>query len=388
MFLLPDYVKFALNALKKNGFSAYIVGGAVRDLLLNKEPDDFDITTNALPEDIVAIFDRTIPTGIKHGTVTVLIENKSIEITTFRTDGKYSDHRSPKNVKFTNDISEDLSRRDFTVNAIAYNEDDGIIDIFGGENDINSHIIRAVGNPKKRFTEDALRILRAYRFAAVLNFEIEDKTLNGIGQTAHLLSQISAERVFTELIKILLSNNPQIIEGLINFGGLKFLGIKKIIHPNYLNKLPKNKYLRFFTFCYLCNVDSLSICQLLKTDNNFKKHCKNLNSLLKYKLPKSKYDLKLMLKDFDEATVLEYIYLIKVLFDINFDSLKAYYDEILENNEPYKISQLDINGYEIIALGYKNETIGEILNSLILRVINNPELNTKEQLKKLINNSN
>ena len=388
MFLLPDYVKFALNTLKRNGFNAYIVGGAVRDLLLNKKPDDFDITTNALPEEVIAIFDKTIPTGIKHGTVTVLIENKSIEITTFRTDGKYSDHRSPENVQFTKTIIEDLSRRDFTVNAIAYNEDDGIIDNYGGEKDIKNRIIRAVGNPEKRFTEDALRILRAYRFAAVLNFEIEKKTLYGISKTAYLLSSISAERVFTELIKTLLSDNPQIIEGLIRFEGLRFLEIEKIKNPNLLRKLPKNKFLRFFAFCYLCNIDSLSMCQLLKTDNVFKKHCKNLSLLLKYKLPQSKTDLKLMLKDFDEASVLEYIQLINVLFNIDGKALTTYYNEIFDNNEPYKISQLNINGDEIISLGYKNETVGKVLNSLIDKVIENPYLNTKEELKKLINNSN
>ncbi len=388
MFLLPDYVKFALNALKQNGFDAYIVGGAVRDLLLNKEPDDFDITTNALPEDVVAIFDKTIPTGIQHGTVTVLIENKSIEITTFRTDGNYADHRSPENVKFTKNITEDLSRRDFTVNAIAYNEDDGIIDNFSGEKDIKNRIIRAVGNPHKRFTEDALRILRAYRFAAVLNFEIEEKTLYGISQTANLLSQISVERVFTELIKTLLSNNPQIIEGLINFNGLKFLGIEKIKDANLLSKLPKNKYLRFFAFCYLCNIDSLYMCQLLKTDNALKKHCKNLCLFLKYNFPNSKTDIKLMMKNFDEESVLEYIQLIGVLFNIDGEKLIAYYNEIIRKHEPYKISQLDINGDEIISMGYKNEAVGNILNLLIDNVIESPSLNTKEELKKLINNSN
>ncbi len=384
MFLLPDYVNSALNTLNENGFEAYIVGGAVRDLFMDKEPHDYDITTNALPEEIIAIFEKTIPTGIKHGTVTVIIDNKSIEITTYRTDGEYTDHRSPENVEFSKRLTDDLSRRDFTVNAIAYNNDDGTIDIFGGEKDIRNGIIRAVGEPEKRFDEDALRILRAFRFAAVLNFNIEEKTLSAIQNTAYLLKFISVERIFTELIKTLMSDNPHFIENLITFGGLEFCGIREIKNPQILSKLPKNQYLRFFAFCFLCGVDSPSICQLFKTDNRYKKHFKELVLLKNCELPKNKTELKYILNKYNKESVLIFLQFESVVLNTDISFLLNCYDEIINNNEPYKISQLDIDGNTIISLGFENETVGEIMYILMDKVINDPTLNTEEQLINII----
>ena len=208
---LPEYVKNCIDELSRAGFSAYAVGGAVRDGLLGLKPSDFDVTTSARPEEILAVFShrRTIPTGIKHGTITVLFENgeklSPIEITTFRIDGEYRDSRHPESVFFSKNVRDDLSRRDFTVNAMAYNESEGIIDAHGGVRDLEARVIRAVGDPETRFNEDALRILRAFRFAAQLEFEIEPSTLAATKACAPLLKNIARERIGVEFKKFLAS---------------------------------------------------------------------------------------------------------------------------------------------------------------------------------------
>lgn len=208
---LPEYVKNCIDELSRAGFSAYAVGGAVRDGLLGLKPSDFDVTTSARPEEILAVFShrRTIPTGIKHGTITVLFEDgeklSPIEITTFRIDGEYRDSRHPESVSFSKDVRDDLSRRDFTVNAMAYNESEGIIDAHGGARDLEARVIRAVGDPETRFNEDALRILRAFRFAAQLEFEIEPSTLSATKTCAPLLKNIARERIGVEFKKLLAS---------------------------------------------------------------------------------------------------------------------------------------------------------------------------------------
>ncbi len=202
---LPSYVKYALEKLEHAGFCAYAVGGCVRDSLLGKEPFDFDITTSALPEETKTVFagEHIIETGIKHGTVTVLIEHHPLEITTFRVDLGYSDNRHPSSVAFTPSLKEDLARRDFTVNAMAYSEKSGIVDIFGGKSDLEHGIIRAVGDPSTRFNEDALRIMRALRFASVLGFSIEEKTSAAVHENKNLLENVSVERLSCELVKLL-----------------------------------------------------------------------------------------------------------------------------------------------------------------------------------------
>lgn len=201
---LEKIEKLALEKLFGQGFCAYIVGGGVRDRLMGKTPLDTDITTSATPQQVKQVFcdHKVIETGIKHGTVTVLIEGVPVEITTFRTDGEYKDNRHPESVEYTKNIKDDLSRRDFTINAIAYNED-GLVDLFGGMEDINKKIIRCVGDPKKRFCEDALRIMRGVRFAATLGFEIEPNTAAAMRECVHLLKHVSAERIFIELKKLL-----------------------------------------------------------------------------------------------------------------------------------------------------------------------------------------
>ena len=208
-FLVPTQVKKAINILNNNGYEAYIVGGCVRDFLLNLTPSDFDITTSALPDEILSTFSdyKTIETGLKHGTVTVVIESMHLEITTYRIDGEYKNNRHPDEVYFTRSLKEDLKRRDFTVNAMAYHPEKGLIDCFGGKIDLKNKVIRCVGEPEKRFTEDALRILRAVRFASVLGFDVEEKTFIAAHKLKNLINNISAERINTELNKLLTGKN-------------------------------------------------------------------------------------------------------------------------------------------------------------------------------------
>lgn len=208
---IPAPVYFIIQELEKCGYEAYMVGGCVRDSVLGREPHDYDICTSARPDEILKVFpyEEIIPTGLQHGTVTILINDEAYEVTTYRIDGKYSDNRRPDKVEFTSNLIEDLKRRDFTINAMAYNPKTGLIDPFNGMEDIKNHIIRCVGNPKDRFSEDALRILRAIRFAAVLDFIIAEETHKAIIKLKDTLSNISMERINSEFCKIINSSNPE-----------------------------------------------------------------------------------------------------------------------------------------------------------------------------------
>ena len=208
---IPKHASDIIKTLSAHGYEAYVVGGCVRDSILGKEPADWDITTSALPEQVKALFPRTIDTGLKHGTVTIMMDKVGYEVTTYRIDGTYEDHRRPNEVTFTSDLKEDLMRRDFTINAMAYNEEQGLVDLFGGIQDLTDRIIRCVGNPAERFDEDALRMLRAVRFAGQLNFKIEENTKAAIEAQHTFLKDVSAERIQTELMKLLVSGHPEMI---------------------------------------------------------------------------------------------------------------------------------------------------------------------------------
>jgi tRNA nucleotidyltransferase (CCA-adding enzyme) len=206
---MPDKVKEIIQTLVNHGFEAYAVGGCVRDSILGRVPGDWDITTSAKPEQVKSLFRRTVDTGIEHGTVTIMLDKEGFEVTTYRIDGEYEDNRHPKNVEFTSNLVEDLKRRDFTINAMAYNDKEGIVDKFDGLGDIKRKVIRCVGNAEERFDEDALRILRAIRFAAQLNFTIEENTKAAIEKKTEFLRNISAERIRVELEKLLVSKHPE-----------------------------------------------------------------------------------------------------------------------------------------------------------------------------------
>ena len=220
---LPQDVKYIIDALERSGYEAYAVGGCVRDTLLGRQPNDWDITTNAKPMEIKDIFRRTVDTGIAHGTVTVLIGKNTYEVTTYRIDGEYEDNRHPKQVEFTGSLIEDLKRRDFTINAMAYNDKVGIVDEFDGIGDMDRRLVRCVGEAKERFSEDALRIMRAIRFAAQLGYDIEEMTLTAASDMCGNLSSISTERINTELTKLLISPNPGMLREIYRAGILKVI---------------------------------------------------------------------------------------------------------------------------------------------------------------------
>lgn len=231
---MPKNVDTAISLLQSAGFEAYAVGGCVRDSLLGKTPNDWDITTSAKPEDMKSVFINfhCIDTGIKHGTVTVVIDGEPLEITTFRLDGEYEDNRHPKSVTFTSNLGADLGRRDFTVNAMAYSKMTGTVDLFGGQNDLKNKIIRCVGDPDRRFNEDALRILRALRFASALDFEIEEKTAQSLLKNCALLGNISEERIAKELLKLVCGKGAKRI--LTDFAPVLF-EILSELQPMYKN---------------------------------------------------------------------------------------------------------------------------------------------------------
>ena len=225
--VLPVDVRKIIEKLEANGFEAFAVGGCVRDTLLLREPGDWDITTSATPEEVKGIFSQTIDTGIQHGTVTVLINHVGYEVTTYRIDGEYMDARHPNEVTFTKNLVEDLKRRDFTINAMAYNDRVGIVDEFDGIGDLERKVIRCVGNPRERFSEDALRMMRAVRFAAQLGFSIDEDTKEAIRELAPTLSKVSKERIAVELVKILVSDHPEEIRTAYQ------LGLTKVFMPEF-----------------------------------------------------------------------------------------------------------------------------------------------------------
>lgn len=382
-FNIPDYVRTVLERLHENGESAYIVGGSLRDMLLLKVPHDFDLASSAEPQRACDIFSdmRVIKTGLAHGTVTVHVGGQPIELTTFRVDGEYHDMRRPDSVSFTRRIEDDLSRRDFTVNAMAYNEKDGLIDLFGGKDDLNNKIIRTVGDPYARFSEDALRIMRAFRFSAQLGFEIEEKTLEAAGALAERLLLIAKERIFSELVKLICSPYPEK-----PLKQMRSLGVLSYIFKGYI---PTDA-----TVERLCDTqnDEMTRLALFFSDTNGETARAELASLkasgrqrsaaaivdaakLSYSSRKDMARLRAKLSlDADIALRLSVL-----LGNSSNDALA-----LLDDSTPYSISQLAIGGEDLIALGYSGREIGKTLARLLDEVINNPALNTREALLGLV----
>ena len=381
MLFIPPEIQFIIERLQKSGFEAYLVGGCVRDMLMDITPHDYDITTSASPEIILSLFEKTVPTGIKHGTVTVINGGFAAEVTTYRTDGEYSDHRRPERVTFVKSLKEDLARRDFTVNAIAYNENEGIKDFFGGREDIKNKILRAVGEPKKRFCEDALRILRLFRFASVLGFKPETETLKAALNCAPLLESISAERISSELRKAVNGKNPEALKPLTDINGLNFIGIK---NPDYLKIIPlQSEGLALFGFLYSSTDDLMSALRFLKPSNKEKRLYENILTLLSLPFPQSKEEIKEMLFKTDLISVEKYLYFKNSYFGTDTDNAFLMLREILENGEPYRISDLKIGGRSLIKLGIKGEKVGETLEYLRQRVTADPTLNRREILLQI-----
>ena len=381
-FFLPEDVRWILNKMQSAGFRADIVGGPVRDMIRGVEPYDFDITTSAIPEETKAVFrgERIIETGIKHGTVTLIRNGEQYEITTYRIDGEYEDSRHPKAVSFTTHIEDDLARRDFTVNAIAYSEEHGITDPFSGKADIEKKIIRTVGKAEDRFDEDALRIIRGIRFASTLGFSIEEKTKAAMLSKAHLLSNISKERIFTEWKKL--------IDGECAVSVLaEFKEVTDVFFPEV--KVPENINIdAFYSASLLAKHISLFVSAgeekyqaamyRMKTDRATSDIGKTvIRSVGKYK--NDDISLAYMLRDlgFESAkTLLECENILGLEDESKIEKLI----NVAENGVPYKLSMLAINGSDLMKQGLIGEAIGKTLHELQELVISGQLKNEKEQL--------
>lgn len=430
---LPEKVKTVIGELKAHGYDAYAVGGCIRDSILGRTPGDWDITTSAKPQQVKAIFPRTVDTGIQHGTVTVLMDKEGFEVTTYRIDGEYEDARHPKDVIFTSNLLEDLKRRDFTINAMAYNDETGLVDAFDGIADLKAKRIRCVGEPTERFTEDALRMMRAVRFAAQLGFTIEDATRQAICDMAENLSKISAERIQVELVKMLVSPNPGLL-------ALSYeLGITKVILPEFdemmrtgqetphhmysvgmhtlkaVEQVRADKVLRLTMLLHdvakpqMKTVDADGVAHFkmhdvkgaevakrilkrLKFDNDTLGKVTKLVQYHDYRMPAQPKNVRramnkigeelfpyyLEIRKADTMAQSEYMREEKLS---NIAGIERCYKEILKKKECVSLKMLAVSGSDLIADGMQpGKQIGAVLQALLELVIEQPEYNTKEIL--------
>ena len=430
---LPRKVLLIINNLQLHGYEAFAVGGCVRDSILARRPEDWDITTSARPDEIKKMFRRTVDTGIEHGTVTVLIGKDSFEVTTYRVDGVYEDGRHPKEVRFTSRLEEDLQRRDFTINAMAYNDDVRLVDVFGGMRDLNHHLIRCVGDPKERFSEDALRILRAVRFSAQLNFPIEPYTAEAVKEMAPSLERISAERIQTELVKLLVSPHPERIRDAYE------LGITKVILPEWdamagveqntphhkydvaehtiraMKYVKRDKILRLTMLFHDMGKPSVKttdeegkdhfkghalvseeiarrVMRRLKFDNDTVKKVTRLVCYHDYRVEATEKNVRRAMNRIG-VDLFPY-YLAVRMADAkaqspyrrrekieNIVAMRRLYQEALEKEDCVTLRQLAVSGRDLMDLGMQpGREIGSMLSELLEYVIDDPERNRKETL--------
>ena len=430
---IPPGAAKILRVLEDHGYEAYVVGGCVRDSLLGRDPHDWDITTSALPMQVKALFRRTIDTGLKHGTVTILEGGEPFEVTTYRVDGEYLDGRHPSEVTFTASLKEDLQRRDFTINAMAYSEKKGLQDFFRGYPDLEKGLIRAVGDPMKRFGEDALRIMRAVRFAAQLGYEIEEETVQAMKVLAPTLSKISAERIAAELEKLLVSPHPEKLKMAYE------CGITAVILPEFDRCMeteqnnPHHKYSvgehtivsignarpdRILRYAMLMHdfgkpsckttddqgIDHFyghqevsaqmanDILRRLKSDNETRR---SVAKLVRYHdltcgltgksirkainlLGEDLFPLYLEVKDADTRAQSDFRFQEKMDY---LEEVRHLYRKILEDGDCLSLKDLAVNGKDLIAAGMKpGREIGEVLGAMYRDVIDDPEHNNKEYL--------
>lgn len=390
---LPTKVKQIISRLEKADFEAYAVGGCVRDSILLRSPEDWDITTSAKPEEVKKLFSTTIDTGLQHGTVTVVIEKEGFEVTTFRLDGDYTDGRHPDRVAFTSSLTEDLRRRDFTINAMAYSEKTGLIDEFDGERDLEDGIIRAVGEAKERFSEDALRMLRAIRFAGQLNFNIEEKTFDAIKELSPNISKVSVERIAKELEKLLLSGNPEYIALVYETGIFSVIApevamlfengeisasIKALSRASFPEK--KELYqIRLAIFLEGLGADKAAkLLKRLKLDNDTINTVKKLLELSLREVENNETDMRRTVKEAGHKMM---PLLLEMRRAKGLKDNKDLYQTIIDNGYCTSISELNINGKDLMDAGIpKGALIGSTLERLLELVIEKPELNTRESL--------
>ena len=432
---LPKNAEKIINMLAENGYKAYAVGGCVRDFLLGKDCDDVDIATSAFPDEVERILNekniKVFETGLKHGTVTAVMDSENYEITTFRRDGDYKDSRRPETVDFVTDIADDLSRRDFTVNAMAYNHSEGVVDLFGGIDDLKNKIIRAVGDPDKRFNEDALRIMRALRFSSVLGFTIEENTKKAIFDNMRLLNNISEERIFSELTKLLLGDNAvRVLDEYRQVIGVIIPELKPcfdcvqnnpwhiynvyghIIHT--VGAAPKDKIIRLAMLLH-----DIGKPQVKTTDekgiDHFKTHAVvgadiAKTVLKRFKVSNEIYDKVTALiyyhqsvENVDEIRIKRWLSKIgedytRALLQVRIADLLAHnpdkidyelekikelqteLEETVAAGAAFKLSDLKINGNDLKSLGYEGKEIGKKLNELLALVVDDKLENNREKL--------
>lgn len=391
---LPKEVKHIIDILTQNGYEAYAVGGCVRDSILGRVPGDWDITTSALPQQVKALFRRTIDTGIQHGTVTIMLGKNGYEVTTYRIDGKYEDSRHPESVEFTPNLEEDLKRRDFTINAMAYNDENGIVDIFGGIDDIRNRIIRCVGNAHDRFTEDALRILRAVRFSAQLGFEIDKATKDAARELAPTLVKISRERIHTELNKLLLSDNPDYFSVVYELGVMKVIiseleGVNsgdidrlRVLIKRTKPCLPE----RYAALLSVIGKDKTrAVLKGLKLDNATISMAVKLVEYLGITPALTEPQMRHYINEVRKEDALRVID-----FNLSFadDSMHEEYTDmrklcshVLERGDCTSLKELDVTGKDLVDAGFEaGKQLGELLNSLLTEVLDNPSLNDRNYL--------
>lgn len=410
---MPSEVKFIISELESHEYEAFAVGGCIRDSLLGRTPNDWDITTSAKPEEVKEIFHRTVDTGIKHGTVTVLIGKKSFEITTYRVDGAYTDGRHPESVRYSKYLKEDLRRRDFTINAFAYNDEVGLRDEFYGFRDMEWKIIRAVGNAEDRFSEDALRMMRAIRFAAQLGFNIELNTYNAIIKLAPNIKKVSAERIQVELTKTLMSDHPEVTIEYAKTG--LFVEILPVLYDTLsgisaqktlelLKYVPRMVIMRYAALLrYRTPEEARDVLRKLKLDNftintvtKLVEYQNDINDVIEendisvreaiHKYGTDLLELMFVFAEADGRMKREYTGFNSRGRNVHLKTIKRLYDEILERGDCVDLKGLAVNGSDLMELGIVGEQIGETLNWLLHIVMENPALNNKNTLISFIEN--
>lgn len=414
----PKNVNFIIKLLERGGFGAFAVGGCVRDALMGREPEDWDITTSAAPMDIKGIFRRTIDTGIQHGTVTVMLDRVGYEVTTYRIDGSYSDGRHPDEVLFTKNLVEDLKRRDFTINAMAYNDRIGIVDEFNGISDLKNKCIKCVGNPVERFTEDALRMIRAVRFAAKLGFDIEENTAAAIKEMAPSIKRVSKERIRVELDKLISSDNPGVLKMIKELDLDKYiLDTSVLIGDNgkmyntiiaVMEKLAPISYFRWSAFMMFEGDKCKEVLRKLKFDNKTINICSKLVENQNYfdgnyaELSKNdkKYVIRRLLVSIGPDVFEEYYmpfmrglqqagaFFDDVITAEMLDEIESLYNEIIADGDCIVKEKMALRGNDLKELGVEpGKVMGEVINRMFEEVLRNPGMNDRDKLIEFVEDS-
>ncbi len=388
----PKYVRQVLTTLQARGHLAYLVGGCVRDMLMGVHPHDWDVCTSALPEQVMEIFPRSLPLGIRHGTVTVVIESRQVEVTTFRSEGSYSDHRHPDAVSYVGDLTTDLSRRDFTMNAIALPPDGLVADPFGGVQDIQDKIIRSVGDPDRRFEEDALRMFRALRFSAKLGFRIEEQTAAAIIRQAPLAAGLSPERVRDEVEKLLLSPRPERMDELIAAGLLDAYLLHRL--PAYatlyrLNAVPRKTLFRWAMLSELleeqgCIRAAEDFLLRLRLDSRTIRCCSDCAAILRLPTPARPVEWKRQLNQYGvEAVTCAARCRDALQGGSSYRALRS----VLNSGECFSMKHLAVTGDDLLAIGLRGPALGDMLQFLLDYVMEFPENNRRDLLLSLAGGS-